>query len=197
MKIYENSNHPKDVFFALSHGVGTGILRKKNTINEESDPRVVFMDTLKTNLPNIKFNFFGMRGKQPIWADKFNNNIKDCYMGICLQREPILKYSLSDRIAQYLGNGLMVFIQNKTDYREILKDEKEAIYFDDVSDLARKIDFYKRNKAKSLQIAHNGHKRIHSDFNEKIITNYMLDCLKHKNISSLEGKYNWPIHFYN
>ena len=35
-------------------------------------------------------------------------------MGICLQREPILKYSLSDRIAQYLGNGLMVFIQNKT-----------------------------------------------------------------------------------
>ena len=34
------------------------------------------MDTLKTNLPNIKFNFFGMRGKQPIWANEFNNNIK-------------------------------------------------------------------------------------------------------------------------
>ena len=197
MKIYENSNHPKDVFFALSHGVGTGILRKKNTINEDSDPRVVLMDTLKTNLPNIKFNFFGMRGKQPIWANKFNNNIKDCYMGICLQREPILKYSLSDRIAQYLGNGLMVFIQNKTGYHEILKNEKEAVYFDDVSDLAKKINFYKHNKVKSLEIAHNGHKRIHSDFNEKIITNYMLDCLEHKDISFLEGKYNWPIHFYN
>ena len=26
---------------------------------------------------------------------EINNNIKDCYMGICLQREPILKYSLS------------------------------------------------------------------------------------------------------
>ena len=61
MQIYKNSNHSKDVFFALSHGVGTGILRKKNTSNEDNDPRVVFMDTLKTNLPNIKFNFFGMR----------------------------------------------------------------------------------------------------------------------------------------
>ena len=197
MQIYKNSNHSKDVFFALSHGVGTGILRKKNTSNEDNDPRVVFMDTLKTNLPNIKFNFFGMRGKQPIWANEFNNNIKDCYMGICLQREPILKYSLSDRIAQYLGNGLMVFIQNKTHYHEILRNEKEAIYFDDVSDLAEKINFYKHNKDKALEIAHNGLKRIHSDFNEKIITNYMLDCLEYKDISCLEGKYNWPIHFYN
>ena len=56
---------------------------------------------------------------------------------------------------------------------------------------------YKHNKDKALEIAHNGHKRIHSDFNEKIITNYMLDCLEYKDISCLEGKYNWPIHFYN
>ncbi len=197
MKIYKNDYHSKDVFFALSHGVGTGKLRKKNSNNEKNDPRVIFMDTLKHNLPNINFNFFGMKGIEPIWADKFNKNIKDCYMGICLQREPVLKYSLSDRIAQYLGNGLMVFIENETKYNEILEDKKEAVYFDGVEDLTKKIDFYKQNKVKALEIAYSGHKRMHIDFNEKVITNYMLDCLRKEDLTILDSKYNWPIHFYN
>ena len=43
MKIYKNSNHSKDVFFALSHGVGTGII----TSNEDNDP--LFMDSKVQN----------------------------------------------------------------------------------------------------------------------------------------------------
>ena len=49
----------------------------------------------------------------------------------------------------------------------------------------------------ALQIAQNGHKKMHRDFNERVITNYMLECLKYKDISKLQDKYNWPIHFYN
>ena len=196
LKIYEQTAHSKDVFFALSHGVGTGKLRKKNNIKEKNDPRVQFMDSLKKKLPYINFNFFGMNGVQPIWASNFDKNIRDCYMGICLQRKPLLKYGLSDRIVQYLGNGLMVFIENETQYYDILKRDKEAVYFDGVEDLTEKIEFYKQNKDEALKIAHNGHKRMHQDFNEKIITNYMLDCLNSKDSSSLQDKYNWPIHFY-
>ena len=196
MKIYENINHSKDVFFALSHGVGTGKLRRKNSMNENKDPRVKFMDNLKFNLSDIKFNFFGMRGVQPIWASDFDNNIKDCYMGICLQRKPILKYSLSDRIVQYLGNGLMVFIENETQYYDILKKDEEAVYFDGVEDLVEKIDFYKKNKDKALNIAANGHKKIHSTCNEKIITQYMLDCLCGSDTESLKSNYQWPINLY-
>ena len=197
MKIYDQTSHSKDVFFALSHGVGTGKLRKKNSIKEKNDPRVKFMDSLKKKLPEIYFNLFGMNGVQPVWASNFDKNIKDCYMGICLQRKPLLKYGLSDRIAQYLGNGLMVFIENETQYYDILKRDEEAVYYDGVEDLVEKIKFYKQNKNKALQIARNGHKRIHSDFNERIITNYILDCLKYNNVSRLQEKYNWPIHFYN
>lgn len=197
LRIYEQASHLKDVFFALSHGVGTGKLRKKNTIKEKNDPRVKFMDSLKNNLPYVNFNFFGMKGVQPIWASNFDKNIKDCYMGICLQRKPLLKYGLSDRIVQYLGNGLMVFIENETQYYDILKRDEEAVYFDGVDDLTEKIRYYKQNKDEALKIAHNGHKRMHDDFNEKKITNYMLDCLNYKDPSRLQNKYNWPIHFYN
>ena len=155
------------------------------------------MNSLKKKLTNVDFNFFGMNGVQPIWASEFDKNIKNCYMGICLQRKPLLKYGLSDRIVQYLGNGLMVFIENETKYYDILKPNEEAVYFDGVEDLSEKIQYYKQNKDKALQIAHNGHKKMHSDFNERVITNYMLDCLKCKDTSKLQDKYNWPIHLYN
>ena len=78
-----------------------------------------------------------------------------------------------------------------------MKADKEAVYFDGVEDLSEKIRYYKQNKDKALQIAQNGHKKMHSDFNERVVTNYMLDCLKYKEINRLKDKYNWPIHFYN
>ena len=196
LKIFENEEYEKDIFFALSHGVGTGKLRNKNTNKENSDPRVQFITSLTKNLPQIKFNLRGMKNIQPVWANDFLKEISKCYMGICLQRKPLLKYGLSDRITQYLGNGLMVFIQNETQYYDILKENEEAVYFDDVDDLASKILFYRDNLDKAKIIAKNGHKKIHKACNEKIITNYMLDCLAGKNKQYLSTNYMWPINIY-
>ena len=196
-KIYENKEYEKDVFFALSHGVGTGKLRSKNSNKENLDPRVQFITNLSENLPNIKFNLFGLKNIQPVWANDFLNEISKCFMGICLQRKPLLKYGLSDRIAQYLGNGLMVFIQNETQYYDILKDKKEAVYFDGVDDLIKKIKYYKENKNKALNIAKSGYIKIHTYCNEKIITKYFLDCLNGDSEIQLQEKYHWPIHLYN
>ena len=196
-KIYENKEYDKDVFFALSHAVGTGKLKSKNSNKENLDPRVQFITNLSENLPNIKFNLFGLKNIQPVWANDFLDEISKCFMGICLQRKPLLKYGLSDRIAQYLGNGLMVFIQNETQYYDILKDKKEAVYFDGVDDLIKKIKYYKENKNKALNIAKSGYIKIHTYCNEKIITKYFLDCLNGDSEIQLQEKYHWPIHFYN
>ena len=195
-KIFENKTYDKDVFFAISHGVGTGKLRAKNSNKENLDPRVQFITKLSENLPNIKFNLFGMKNIQPVWANDFLNEISKCFMGICLQRKPLLKYGLSDRIAQYLGNGLMVFIQNETQYYDILKDNEEAVYFDDINDLASKILFYRDNKDKAKLIAKNGHKKLHDSCNEKIVTKYMLDCLFGAKSDELANNYQWPINIY-
>ena len=65
-------------FFALSHGVGTGKLRTKNSNKESSDPRVQFITQLTETLPNVKFNLFGMKNVQPVWANNFLNEISKC-----------------------------------------------------------------------------------------------------------------------
>ena len=195
-KIFSEKFHEKDIFFALSHGVGTGILRKKNSKIEHKNPRVILAKKIMSE-SNIKCNFFGLNNIKPVWANEFNNEIKSCYMGLCIQRKPQLKYCLSDRVAQYGGNGLMLFIEYETEYHEILQDGKEAVYFHEVGDLIEKIYFYQQNKQKALKIAYNCHKRMHLDFNEKIISNYILDCLMKENFDKLNSKYNWPVHIYN
>ena len=54
LKIFNADNHSNDVFFALSHGVGTGKLRLKNSINEDKNPRVKILDYLTSNNLDIK-----------------------------------------------------------------------------------------------------------------------------------------------
>ena len=146
---------------------------------------------------SINCNFFGLNNIQPVWASDFDNEIKKCYMGLCLQRKPQLKYCLSDRISQYGGNGLMLFIERETKYYEFLNDKKEAVYFDNVDDLVKKIEYYKDNKNDALNIAESGYNKLHKYCNEKIVTEYFFDCLNGDNEKELKEKYHWPVHFYN
>ena len=196
LKIFNIKNHFNDVFFALSHGVGTGKLRTKNTLVENENPRVNILDYLGSNNTDIKFKFYGYKNIQPVWANEFEKQIQSCYMGLCLQRKPQLKFSLSDRVSQYAGNGLMIFIENETKFYDFLKKDHEAVYFDDEFDLLDKIKHYKKNKNEALQIAANGHSKLHNYCNETIVTNYFLDCLFGESEAFLKDKYNWPIHLY-
>ena len=196
LKIFNNSNHLNDLFFALSHGVGTGKLRAKNTLIENKNPRVEILDYLINHSNDVKFEFYGYKNIQPIWASEFEDKIQSCYMGLCLQRKPQLKFSLSDRVSQYAGNGLMIFIENDTKYYEILRKDKEAVYFEDKTELLEKINYFHKNKNKALEIAENCHTKLHSYFNETIAVNYFLDCLNGEKREYLSNKYNWPIHIY-
>ena len=83
---YKYKNLKNDVFFAMSHGVHRGKLKKG-----KFDERENFLKKLVNKLPNIKFDFYGLGNKQPIWADNFIKtllSIEDCFKfksGFCLQ----------------------------------------------------------------------------------------------------------------
>lgn len=63
---YENNYCSMDVFFALSHGVHRGILKKG-----KHDERANFVNRLVDMTPNVKFDLYGINNIQPIWADSF------------------------------------------------------------------------------------------------------------------------------
>ena len=69
-----NLKPKKDIFYAMSHGVNRGVLKRGKT-----DGREEFLDTLIKKNPTIKFDVYGLNGRQPVWAESFFNIISKFY----------------------------------------------------------------------------------------------------------------------
>ena len=158
-----------DVFFAMSHGVHRGQLKKG-----KSDDREIFINKLINKNKNIRFDVYGMNNVQPIWGDQFIKKISNCYMGLNLSRGKPIKYYSSDRIAQLIGNGLLTFIDNKT-YLSDFFSKDEIVFYKDLDDLSYRINKYKIDKKMGKKIAKNGKKKYFRYFNSTIVADYIIN----------------------
>ena len=170
-EIIDNSQKKqnKDLFFAMSHGVHRGKLKKG-----KFDERENFLDKLKKKLIDIDFDFFGYENKQPLWADEFLESIKSYDMGLNLSRGKSLKYYSSDRIVQIIGNGLLCLIDKKTELSDIIPKDC-AVYYNNIDDLAKKIKFYKNNILLMKNIAKKGRKFYNKNYNSTIVSQFFID----------------------
>ena len=182
-EILNNSkkNPKKDLFFAMSHGVHRGVLK-----GGKIDDREFFLKKLKLKIPNIKFDIYGMDEVQPIWGEKFLNNIKNYKMALNLSRGKPIKYYSSDRIVQLIGNGLLTFIDEKTKLKEIISD-KGVIYYKNINDLVKKILYFKKNIKKIKKISSVGKNEYFKKFNSNIIGRFIID----KSFNNKSNKYYW------
>jgi len=167
LKNYENSCS-KDVFFAMSHGVHRGNLKKG-----KFDDREIFINKLIKKNKNIDFDIYGMNGVQPIWGDNFINVISNSSMAINLSRGKPVKYYSSDRIAQLLGNGLLTFINEKTHLNDFISKD-QAVFYKDIDDLSYKINKFKKDKKKAKIIAKNGRDIYLHKFNSTLVADFIL-----------------------
>jgi len=169
-EILKNYEHKceNDVFFAMSHGVHRGELKKG-----KFDDRELFINKLKKLNKEISFDIYGMNNIQPVWGDNFIQAISKSNMGINLSRGEPVKYYSSDRIAQLLGNGLLTFIDKKTHYNDFLSN-KEIIFYKDIDDLSYKINKYKRDTKEARIIAKNGRNTYLKNFNSTIVADFIL-----------------------
>ena len=170
-----NMRPSNDLFYAMSHGVNRGILKKGI-----EDNRVKFLNSLIKKISNIKYDFYGFSNKQPIWGNDFNNAITNSKMALNLSRGNPTKYYSSNRIASIMGNGLLTFIDKKIQLSDFFNN-KEIIFYNDVNDLADKIKFYSKNDLIRKKIAKNGKKKYFKLFNEKKISKYIIDISLGKN----------------
>ncbi len=176
------NNNDFDLFYAISHGVHRGILR-----SGKIDEREKFILKLKSISKDIKFDLYGMFGKQPVWGDVFLEKLSNSLMALNLSRGKPVKYYSSDRIAQLMGNGLLTFIHKDTKYSDFF-DNNEMIFYNNVFDLSEKIKKYKKDKSLSKKIAKNGHTKYHKFFNSSLIAKFMIDRTYGKNSNYLWDK---------
>ena len=158
-----------DVFFALSHGVHRGVLK-----TGKIDDRILFLNDLKLNTPNIKFDLYGIDKAQPIWADHYFKTISNAKMGLNLSRGDAIKYYSSDRITQIVGNGLVCLIDEKTNYSDFF-GKNEMVFYKSVDDLSEKIIKISSDEKLRKKIARNGKKKYMKYFNSDLVSEYIID----------------------
>ncbi len=177
---YKNKIFNNDVFFAMSHGVHRGVLKKG-----KFDERENFINKLIRKTPNIRFDLYGMNGIQPIWADDYLLAISQSKIGLNLSQGKPAKYYSSDRFSQLIGNGLLVMLDEKTKIGNFFNKD-EIVLYKNSSDLSEKIIRYSNDNLLRQKIAKKGRAKYFKYFNSTVIAEYIINkCFDN------DKKYYW------
>jgi len=181
LNVFSNNYLIYDVFFALSHGVHRGVLKKGKFDGRES-----FINKLIEITPNVKFDLYGINNIQPIWADSFYKVIEKSKMGLNLSQGKPIKYYSSDRITQLVGNGLLTFIDEKTQFGDFFNKD-ELIFYNSISGLSEKIIKYSLDDKERIKVAKKGKYKYFKYFNSSLIAKYIISTT----FSNRKIKYLW------
>ena len=164
------------MFVAISHGQNRGILKKGKI-----DEREQFINKLINNLPQNKFAQFGINNFEPVWGSNYYHYLSKSKMGLNISRGIYQQKYSSDRISSLIGNGLLVFINEKTNFHKILS-KKEVVYYSNDKDLIKKIKYYAKNNKERMKIAKSGHHKYHKYMSNTVVTKYIMSCINLENI---------------
>ncbi len=177
---YENKKE-KDIFFAISHGVNYGKL-KKNT----SDDRSHFVnDLINYADERIEFNLLGFNKEEPKWNYEFNNELMLSKTALNLSRGGPNKYASSNRIASLMGNGVLPFIHEKVYYQDFF-DNDEIITYKNHKDLINKLLLIKDNPREIKKRSIKSKKSYFNFFQNNIVADFII----HK-IFKTDKKFNY------
>ena len=168
LNLYQTRNHEFDIFYAVSHGVNRGKLKKNKT-----DERYNFLKLLMSRSDDLTYNIFGFNNIQPVWGDQFIKEISKCKFALNLSRGQPVKYYSSNRIASLVANGIPTLIDKKVKFNDFFSN-KEMIFYEDTYDLIDKVNFYKKNERQRIQIGINGKNKYFKIFNNRIIADYIV-----------------------
>jgi glycosyltransferase involved in cell wall biosynthesis len=180
LRNYENKFFNKDVFFAMSHGVHRGILKKG-----KFDQRENLINKLINITPNIRFDLYGMNNIQPLWADDYLLAISQSKIGLNLSQGKPAKFYSSDRFSQLIGNGLLVMIDEKTKIGNFFNKD-EIVLYQNLSDLSEKIIKYSNDFKLRNSVAKKGRLKYFKYFNSTLISEFILN-----KTFGIKKKYFW------
>jgi len=168
LRIYEHKFRYKDLFFALSHGVNFGGLRKNS-----NDEREIFLKKIMSRGKGINFHILGINRDKPKWNYDFYKEMMICKMSLNLSRGKPLKYASSNRIASYMGNGILTFINEKVKFQELF-NKNEMVFYKDEDDLISKVLELKDDIVKINKISKNGRNKYFKIFNNLVVSDSII-----------------------
>jgi hypothetical protein len=173
---YARNDQPFDVLASIGSEKGTPW-------------RADAMRALKLAVPEARYDFYGLDGRGPVFGSAYLDAIARSRMGLNLNRSDEDYLYSSDRLAQFAGNGLMVFVARSSGYGDIFADDEFAFY-DGPDDLAQRLRYFLGHDAERQAIAAKGHTKYHALFNERVVALFLVEAT----FGQVDaGDYGWPI----
>lgn len=188
-RCHASGDQPNDVFWALRALGGS----------KGGDRRIEYPLYLEAQGVNI--DYYGMNGKPLLFDARYFETIARSKMGInisqiwtrgCYEKakdEDLYLYS-SDRIAHYMGSGLLTFTTRDNKLEELFNEDQEIVFFGSKEELLEKIRYYSKNDSARRAIAQAGWTKYHAFFNERLVAQYILE---RSFGMALSHDYQWPV----
>jgi hypothetical protein len=153
--------------------------------------RGAIMRDIEARVPEARFAFYGLEGRPSVFGSAYFDAIAEARMGLNLSRADDHYLYSSDRLAQYAGNGLLVFVARSTGYGDIF-GEDEFAFFDGMEDLAQRLRHFLAHDDERRAVAVRGHARYHAIFSERLVARFIEEA----SFGRLASDYAWPTRIY-
>ena len=85
-----------------------------------------------------------------------------------------MQFYSSDRLAQLIGNGILTFVDVRTQLNKLFS-KKEVVFYKNNNDLINKIIKFKNSDILRNKIAYNGMKKYHAKMNSEKIAHFIIN----------------------
>lgn len=161
LECFARTDQPFDLFCAIGGEKGTPW-------------RAETMRAIGARVPEARCAFLGLAGTPALFGSEYLDAIAGARMGLNLNRRDGDYLYSSDRIAQYVGSGLLLFIGRATGYGDLFSDD-EFVFYDGLDELADKLRYFLAHDAERRKVAEAGHAKYHALFNERAVARYIED----------------------
>jgi hypothetical protein len=175
LKVFEKNQVENDLVFMS----GTGAFMEL---------RAQLCEHIRARIPDLKFDVRGLFGHPSTYGARLFDALGNAKMGLNISRRDDVYLYSSDRMAQLMGCGLLTFVDRRTGFSSILKED-EAVFYEGEDELVERLLYFRRNDSERRETARRGWKRAHEIFNETLAAQWIVEtAFRNPGTNS----YAWP-----
>jgi len=135
--------------------------------------RAALCETIRAEIPDLRFETRGFAGTPAVFGARLFDLLDRSKMGLSLSRRDDIHLYASDRMSIMMGCGLPTFVDRRTGFDSIFRED-ELVLYDGVGGLIANIRMMKDDDARRREVARRGWQRIHEIFSETRVAEWIL-----------------------
>lgn len=180
-RAFAADTYTSDLFFAA------GAMR-------QNDHRQVMVSHVVQAIPDMVIDIYGAGiNDRKIFGMAYMSALASAKMGLVINKTEDYYLYASDRMSQYMGNGLLVFAPVGPRYTDIFTDG-DYVTYESEQDLIAKIKYYYGHDDERRALAEKGYRKIHDVFDVDRVARYMVDMTFGE--KGNDADYAWPTQAY-